>query len=147
MGDAFRQLVACYHGDMMDFVRKASLSAMGFMYFFAGIYHFTRFDYFMGIMPAFMPQPRALVIAGGVVHLLFAAFLIPRKTRSWACYAIMIFWTLSIPISAYILYLGGACIPLSPWILKARIPFHLLLMLWAFWNSQTQVKKHHRVNI
>jgi uncharacterized membrane protein len=114
---------------------------MGFMYFFAGIYHFTRFDYFTGIMPAFMPHPRALVIAGGILHILFAALLIPKPTRRWTCYAIIVFWALSLPVSAYVLYLGGAGIPLDPWILRTRIPFHLLLMLWAFWNSRAPEKK------
>jgi len=123
-------------GVMKDFVRKASLNVMGFMYFFAGLYHVNRIDYFMRIMPAFMPQPRTMVIAGGIVQLLFAALLIPRPSRRWTCFAIMAFWALSLPISAYILYLGGAGIPLDPWILWSRIPFHLALIAWAFWNSK-----------
>ena len=109
---------------------------MGFMYFFAGLFHFGRLSYFVSLIPSFMPHPQALVIAGGIVHLLFAALLIPRLTRRWACFAIMAFWTLSLPISAYILYLGGAGIPLDPWILWSRIPFHLALIAWAFWNSK-----------
>ncbi len=127
---------------MKDFARKASLSVMGFMYFFAGLYHVNRIDYFMSIMPAFMPQPRTMVIAGGIVQLLFAALLIPRLTRRWTCYAIMVFWTLSLPISTYILYLGGAGIPLDPWVLWSRIPFHLALIAWAFWNNKANSASH-----
>jgi uncharacterized membrane protein len=122
---------------MKAFLRKASLSAMGFMYFFAGLVHFIRFDYFMRIMPAFLPYPRALVIAGGMIQLLFAALLIPPPTRRWTCWAIIAYWALSLPVSAYILYLGGAGIPLETWQLAARIPFHLFLMHWAYVNRQS----------
>jgi len=127
---------------MMDFVRKASLCAMGFVYFFAGLFHFIRFDYFVGLIPSFMSHPRMLVAAGGILQSVFAGLLIPKPTRRRACYAIILFWALSLPVSAYILYQGGAGIPLDPWVLKARIPFHLLLMAWAYWNSQDPTTSH-----
>lgn len=120
----------------MGMFKKISLSVMTFTYLFAGIAHFTRFDYFLSLEPSFMPQPRLVVTAVGTLLILLSFFLPFRATSRWACYGALFILSVSVPIDLYIWWIGGAGVPLPTWMLALRAPFHLLLMLWAFWHSR-----------
>ncbi len=125
---------------MTNMLKKISLSVMVFTYLFAGIYHFTKFSYYLSIIPSFMPHPDVLVASTGTAWIFLAFFLAISLTRRWACYGILLFWSMSLPLNLYILSIGGAGIPLPHWELSAMIPFHLLLMLWAWWHCRPEGK-------
>ncbi len=116
-------------------LKKISLSAMTFTYLFAGIVHFTKFDYFLSIAPSFMPYPRISVVLTGLGELLVGLLLPLPLARRWICYCVMFFWSVSLPINIYVLSIGGAGIPLDHWKLAGMIPFHVFLILWAYWHS------------
>jgi uncharacterized membrane protein len=116
-------------------LKKVSLSAMVFTYLFAGLSHFSRFDYFLSLVPAFIPFPRVWVGTTGILEILLSFFMPLKPTRRWACYGALLVLSISIPIDLWVLLRGGTGIPLPFWVLAARIPFHLLLMLWAYWHS------------
>lgn len=117
-------------------LKKISLSAMTFTYLFAGIFHFTRFNYFLSIVPPFLPYRAGLVAMTGGLEILLATLLPFPLTRRWACYGLMLLLSISLPINVYIVSIGGAGIPLSPAVIWGRIPFQLLLMAWAYWHSR-----------
>ncbi|HVZ80027.1 MAG TPA: hypothetical protein VHE12_04410 [bacterium] len=115
-------------------LRKISLTAMTFTYFFAGLSHFTRFDYFRSLVPAFMPHPWVVVNLAGAV-LLVISFLLPFKsTTKLGCYLALLMIGISLPIDAFVLVERGAGIPLPSWTLAARIPFHWALLIWAWFH-------------
>lgn len=59
--------------------------ALVFLWFFAGgIGHFLATDFFVSIVPPYIPWPLAAVYVSGVFELLGAFGLIPRATRRWA---------------------------------------------------------------
>jgi uncharacterized membrane protein len=118
------------------FLKKVSLSVMAFTYLFAGLAHFTRFDYFLSITPLFIPHPKPLVILTGLMEVCLALFLSLPRSRRWACYGIIVLLSLSLPINVYVLHIGGAGIPLPHWVLVGRIPFQLVLIFWAYWHSK-----------
>jgi uncharacterized membrane protein len=122
-------------------LRKISLSIMTFTYLFAGLSHFTRFDYFLSLVPAFMPQPRAVVVLAGGILLLTSFFLAFQATRRLGCYLALLVLGITLPIDVFILTEHGAGIPLSLWVLAARIPFHMAMILWAWFHLRDRVKK------
>lgn len=113
-------------------LKKISLSAMVFTYFFAGLEHFLKADYYLGFVPVFIAHSRFLIFLTGGVQILLAVLLTVSKTRRGACYGILLLWSVSLPINLYTVSKGGAGTPFTSWQLKALIPFHFLLMLWAF---------------
>ena len=115
-------------------LKKISLSVMIFTYLFAGTAHFTHFKYFLSIVPGFIPRPEALVSMTGALQIFLAFFLALSRTRRWACYGILFLWSISLPVNVYVLVIGGAGISLSQWQLEGMIPFHLVLMAWAYWH-------------
>jgi uncharacterized membrane protein len=117
-------------------LKKISLSVMTFTYLFAGLAHWTHFGYFLSLVPSFMPGPRLWVAGSGLAEILLSFFLPPRATRKWACYILMFCLAATLPIDAFVLVKKGAGIPLSYPVLAARIPFHMALMLWAWWHGR-----------
>jgi len=115
-------------------LRKVSLSAMVFTYLFAGAAHFLKFDYFLSLQPDFMPFPALMVRLSGLTLLFLGVFLAWAPARRTACSFIMFFWALGVPLNLYVLSVGGAGIPLSKEALVARVPFHLGLIVWAWWH-------------
>lgn len=120
-------------------LKNISLSVMTFTYLFAGLAHLTHFDYFLGLVPSFIPHPALLVAAVGLSEILLSFFLPLRATRKWACYFLLLFLAFTLPIDVFVLVKNGAGIPLAYWILAARLPFHVALMLWAWWHSRPGV--------
>jgi uncharacterized membrane protein len=117
-------------------LKKVSLSAMIFMYLFAGIAHFIRFDYYLTLIPPFVPQPWIIVAFNGFVQIILALFLAFRQSRKAACYCLIFFWGATLPIDAYMLITNGAGSAKPHWVLAASIPFHLSLMAWAYWQAR-----------
>jgi len=113
-------------------LKKISLSAMVFTYLFAGLAHILRTDYYLAFIPLFVPHARWLVLLSGGVQIFLAALLIFPKTRRGACYGILLLWSVSLPINILTVMTGGDGTSFNSWQLKTLIPFHLLLMLWAF---------------
>ena len=121
-------------------LKKVSLSAMVFTYLFSGIAHFTRLDYFLSLAPRFLSHSYAYAMVGlmGLFEILFSLFLVLPVSRRGACYGILLLWSMSLPLDAYILYVGGAGIPLPHWELVGMILFHLFLIAWACWHIQPE---------
>src|SRR5260221_9529404 len=102
-------------------LKKISLSVMVFTYLFAGVYHFTKFSYFLSIVPSFLPHSDILVASTGTIEIFLAFFLAVSLTRRWACYGILFFWSMALPINFYVLLIGGAAVPIPPPRLVGRI--------------------------
>jgi len=132
-------------------LKKLSLSVMTFTYLFAGVSHFTRFDYYLSLEPSFLPHPETLVSVTGAFEILLSFFLPFQATSRWACYTALFFISVSLPIDLFVLIQKGAGIPLPYGVLVGRIPFHLLMMAWAFWHSlndpNPRVKKRNEIQI
>jgi uncharacterized membrane protein len=117
-------------------LKKISLSVMTFTYLFSGLEHFLKADYFLKFLPTIVPQGSLLVYLLGATQILLAVLLAFSKTRRGACYGILLLWSASLPINIYTVAIGGAWTPYTHLELIMLIPFHLLLMLWAFWHSR-----------
>lgn len=126
------------HSIIADMFRKVSLSAMVFTYFFAGLAHVFKTDYYLGFAPFFY-RTRFIVLIFGSVEILIAVLLSFPKTRRGACYGILLLWSVSLPINIYTVMSQGSGTSFTSWQLKTLIPFHLFLMVWAIWHIRTPV--------
>lgn len=117
-------------------IQKISLSAMIFTYFFAGLAHILKTDYYLGFAPLFY-HSRSIVLLFGSVEILIAFLLSFPKTRRGACYGILLLWSVSLPINIDTVMNQGSGTSFTSWQLETLIPFHLLLMLWAYWHIRT----------
>jgi uncharacterized membrane protein len=117
---------------MIQFLRYLLI---GF-YLFAGSYHFVNPDFYYGLIPDYIPYPRLINYASGVLEILLALGVIFPKTRLIAVKGIILLLLLFIPSHVYFIQIGscienGLCVP--EWLGWVRlVVIHPLLILWAW---------------
>lgn len=97
----------------------------------AGVGHFANPNFFLKIMPPYLPWHRELVyLSGGLEILLGLLLLIPRFQRhaAWGLIALLI---AVFPANIY-LYQNQHLLPASPTMHLLRLPFQGVLILWAY---------------
>jgi uncharacterized membrane protein len=103
----------------------------------AGVMHFVDPDFYVKIMPRYLPWHLELVYVSGVCEIaLGVLLLIPRCSRlaAWGIIALLI---AVFPANIYI-YQNQELLP-APWLLHfLRLPFQGVFILWAFWHTKAQ---------
>ena len=96
-----------------------------------GIGHFVAPDYYMRIMPPYLPFHRPLVLISGAIELILGVLLlIPRYSRfaAWGLIALLI---AIFPANIY-LFQHQEILPAPPILHLLRLPLQGVLILWAF---------------
>lgn len=100
----------------------------------AGLNHFLSPAPYVGMMPAVLPAPLALVYISGVAEMAGGLGLLPRRTRKLAAWGLIALFIAVFPANLNMaingLPLGERSIPL--WALWARLPLQLVLIAWAY---------------
>jgi len=124
------------------------LLLIGF-YLFAGSYHFINPEFYFGLIPDYLPLPKFINYASGVLEIVLALGVAVPKYRKMAVKGIILLLFLFIPSHVYFIQIGscvetGLCV--SPWIAWVRLlVIHPLLMLWA-WYSATDPEREKTQN-
>jgi len=111
-------------------------------YLFAGSYHFVNPDFYYGLIPDYLPYPKLINYASGVLEILLALGVIFPKTRLFAAKGIILLLLLFVPSHIYFIQVGscienGLCVP--EWLGWLRlVVIHPLLMLWAWVIRKTK---------
>lgn len=100
--------------------------------------HFVRPDFYLKIMPPYLPWHRELVYLSGVFEAaLGLLLLVPRYSRlaAWGVIALLI---AVFPANLY-LFQHQDLLPASPLVHLLRLPLQAVLILWAFWHTRPRV--------
>jgi uncharacterized membrane protein len=108
----------------------------------AGINHFLKPDFYVALMPPFLPAPLFLVYLSGAVEILCGiGVAIPRISRyaAWGVFATLI---AIFPANIYHAVSGGLVHPdLPPFMANPvaawmRLPFQFVFLAWAYWMTR-----------
>ena len=105
----------------------------GALFALAGVNHFIHTEFYVSIMPPYLPWHTALVYVSGAAELMLGVMLFFRpveRVAAWGMIALIIAVTpanIQMAIHAE-LYPGY-----SPALLWARLPLQGVLIAWAFW--------------
>jgi uncharacterized membrane protein len=104
---------------------------------FTGTMHFVRAQPFVDIVPSFLPYPLALVYISGFFEVLFGiGLLIPRFSRyaAWGLIALYVaVFPANVNMAVNQMPFMGTVHPVGNWV---RLPFQLVLILWAYWLTK-----------
>jgi uncharacterized membrane protein len=123
----------------MQWVKIILLWLMAAFYVFAGYNHFRDPDFYMPMMPPYIPWHLAGVYASGVAEILCGVFLLIPQTRryaAWATIALLIaVFPANLHIALHNVPLGKNTVGYGAlnWI---RLPVQGLLILWAWWYTR-----------
>jgi uncharacterized membrane protein len=105
---------------------------MAITYVFAGLMHFIRPKVYLGVMPAYLPNHKALVFWSGVAEILLGIGLCFDTLRTLSIYGIIVMLAVFLMVHFYMLSGEKASAGIPKWVLILRIPLQFGLMYWAW---------------
>ncbi len=106
----------------------------------AGTMHFVNPDFYVKIMPQYLPLHRELVYLSGVCEIALGLLLfVPRFSRlaAWGTIALLIaVFPANITVSQ-----NQAVLPAPPLFHLLRLPLQGVFILWAYWHTKPTKEK------
>jgi len=124
----------------MKRIKPISKYLLAFFMIMAGTMHFVNPEFFLKIVPPYLPFHKELVLVSGVCEILLGVLLlIPRYSHlaAWGVIALLI---AVFPANVY-LYQNQDILPASPIIHLLRLPLQGVFVLWAYWHTRPAEKK------
>ena len=122
---------------MLKWLRRAGLAVVFLWFFVGGISHFTRPEFFLAIMPPWVPFHAAAVYVSGVLEIVFALGLLLPATRLWAG-NLLIALTLAVTPANVHMWLNPQLFPdVSEAALAWRLVVQVLLLALIWWSTRT----------
>jgi uncharacterized membrane protein len=101
-----------------------------------GITHFTNPDFFVAIMPPYLPWHLEIVYFSGVLEIIFAIILIPRATRELAG-NLLIALTLAVSPANVHMWMNPKLYPdVEPFFLSLRLVIQVFLLFVIWWSTR-----------
>ena len=120
----------------MNLIKRISKWIFAAAFVLAGANHFVNPDFYMRMMPPFLPAPLFLIRLSGVFQIaLGVLLLVPRFSRP-AAYGLIALLIAVFPANIYMATNPHLFAEFSPAALYARLPFQILLIAWAFWLAK-----------
>ena len=123
----------------MKLVKRILLYVMAAFYIAAGVNHFLSPDFYVAIMPPYLPWHLGLVYLSGVAEIVCGVGLLIPRTRvlaAWATIALLVaIYPANIHVALNDIPLGGRSEGLGIWN-WVRLPFQFVLIAWAWWYTR-----------
>jgi uncharacterized membrane protein len=118
--------------------KRVLLWVMGIFYVIAGLGHFVMTDFYLPMMPPYLPAHRQLILLSGVAEIVLGlAVLMPslRRLAAWVIILLLIaIFPANVHIALHDVPLFGAerGLGIGNWV---RLPFQGVLIAWAWWYT------------
>ena len=113
-----------------------SIYVMSLFYINVGIKHFTNPNWFMKIMPPYLPFHIELVYLSGIFEIILGIMLLFKKTRYYACWGLILLLLAVFPANIYLAQTNGAAMDISAYIAWGRLPLQLVFIMIAFFQRE-----------
>lgn len=124
----------------MTLAKSVSKYVLAIFMIGAGTMHFVNPDYFLKIVPPYLPLHEEIVLVSGICEFLLGVLLLFPRCSSMAAWGIMALLIAVFPANIYV-YQHQEILPASPVIHFLRLPLQGVLVLWAFWHTRPAEEK------
>ena len=116
-------------------LRAGALILAATSYIAVGVAHFTHEDFFLSIMPPYLPAPLWLVWISGIFEVLGGLGLLYLPSRLFASRGLVALLVAVYPANIHMALNAEefASEGYEPWTLYARLPFQFVFIAWALW--------------
>lgn len=108
---------------------------MGLLFVAAGLNHFYNPEFYLKIMPPYLPWHYALVLVSGAAEALLGGALIVSRTSRYAAWGLILLLIAVFPANIYMAMHPELFPDLPTAGLYLRLPIQVLLILWAYWYT------------
>ncbi len=128
---------------MREVMREVMKWTLALLFVAAGVLHFWMPDFYVRIMPPYLPWHLELVYLSGIAEIVLGILLlIPRFQRLAAWGLILLALTMLLiavfPANLHMALHAELYPRLPPILLWLRLPMQGLLILWAFWFTRSK---------
>jgi uncharacterized membrane protein len=92
--------------------------------------HFARPQFFISIVPTYLPYPATLVAVSGAAEILGAIGLLIPRTRRFSAWGLIALYICVFPANVNMALQPGQYPAVLLWL---RLPFQGVLIAWAYW--------------
>lgn len=120
----------------MSLTKRFLLGLQSILYIAAGLNHFINPDFYLRMMPPYLPWPTSLHLTAGALEILGGALLLVPSLRHWAAWGLVLLLLAVYPANLHVAF-NHQLYPEIPllfhWI---RLPLQFLLIAWAWWYTR-----------
>ena len=122
----------------MKIFKLFTILLMSIFYVRVGVHHFLDPEYFLNIMPPFLPYHLELVYISGFFEILLGLLLIFPKYRFYASWGLIILLIAVFPANIYLAQseIAQQGLDVSKEVAIWRLPFQALFIGLAYWHSK-----------
>jgi uncharacterized membrane protein len=122
----------------MSLFKKITIYFMSSAYIYVGIRHFIDPDFFLAIMPDYLPLHKEAVFVSGVFEILLGGMLLFPKSRKVAGWGLILLLIAVFPANIHRAQNEAAqqAIDISQTAAIVRLPFQALFIGLAFWHQR-----------
>ena len=120
----------------MTVIKQILKYLLAVIFILAGISHFVMPEFYLRIMPPYLPAPLFLIYLSGFLETGFGiALLLPKYSRR-AAWGIILLLIAVFPANIYMATNTELFPDLNPLIIYLRLPLQFVLIAWAFWHTK-----------
>jgi len=101
----------------------------------AGINHFVMPEFYLRMMPPYLPWPMLLIYLSGLAEILLGLMVLFPRTRRSAGIGLILLLIAVFPANIQMALHPETFPELNPWGLWLRLPFQVLFVLWVYWST------------
>lgn len=106
------------------------------LFVLAGLNHFRNPDFYVTIMPPYLPRHRDLVYLSGVAEIVLGVLLVIPRTTVLAAWGLIALLIAVFPANVHMALRAEEYPRFAPALIYARLPLQALLLAWAYWYTR-----------
>ena len=119
-----------------NYIKPFSIIVMSWFYISAGLLHFTNTNWFLQIVPPYLPIKLELVYLSGLFEVILGIMLIVPALRHYAGWGLILLLIAVYPANIYLAQTSGAAMNTSALVAWGRLPFQFLFIGIAYWHTK-----------
>ena len=119
-----------------NYIKPFSIIVMSWFYISAGLLHFTNTNWFLQIVPPYLPIKLELVYLSGFFEVIFGIMLIVPFLRYYAGWGLILLLIAVYPANIYLAQTNGAAMNTSALVAWGRLPFQFIFIGIAYWHTK-----------
>ena len=116
-------------------LRQLFLILLSLLFVAAGVNHFWHPDFYINIMPDYLPWHPELVYASGVLEMVFGLMLLWPRCRSLGAWGIIALLVIFLTVHVHMLWHADRYANVSAMFLWLRLALQFPLIFWAWWYT------------
>lgn len=109
---------------------------LGILFVLAGIAHFVRPDFYVAIMPPYLPWHLTLVYMSGFFEIALGVLVLIPKYAVLAAWSLIVLLVAVFPANMHMALNAELYPRFSPVTLWIRLPLQGVLIAWAYWFTR-----------